>query len=365
MCQAKGTHPPRGLCNTTPPLPCHDASVADEIPPLSPRRLSPATVAVIAGRPDAAGRAAEPAARPGVQRPRRGRVQPHPRHADVGRAGGRGRRARGRAGVVVLLRHGGRGGGRLRARRRGSSCSRPSATSACAACSPSTPPSGALELRPVDITDTAAVLAAANGADVVWVETPTNPTLDVADLAGITRRRRRRPAPDGRRLDVRHPAAPAAVGARCGRRACTAATKFIGGHSDLMIGLCVTADDAVHERLVAGPHVPGRDAGRARGVPRPARAAHAAGAAGGRRAQRGRARRAAARPSGRRRRRATRGPARWCRSSAAKARRRPMRCATTVRVLVPATSLGGVETTIERRQKYAGDSPRRPGAAAA
>jgi cystathionine gamma-synthase len=35
-------------------------------------------------------------------------------------------------------------------------------------------------------------------------------------------------------------------------------------------------------------------------------------------------------------------------------------CAT-VRLLVPATSLGGVETTIERRQKYAGDADVDPG----
>ena len=32
-----------------------------------------------------------------------------------------------------------------------------------------------------------------------------------------------------------------------------------------------------------------------------------------------------------------------------------------VRLLVPATSLGGVETTIERRQKYAGDAHVHPG----
>jgi cystathionine gamma-synthase len=32
-----------------------------------------------------------------------------------------------------------------------------------------------------------------------------------------------------------------------------------------------------------------------------------------------------------------------------------------VEVLVPATSLGGVETTIERRQKYAGDAHVPPG----
>ena len=32
-----------------------------------------------------------------------------------------------------------------------------------------------------------------------------------------------------------------------------------------------------------------------------------------------------------------------------------------VQILVPATSLGGVETTIERRQKYAGDAHVPPG----
>ena len=44
---------------------------------------------------------------------------------------------------------------------------------------------GHVELRPVDITDTTAVIAAAAGADIVWVETPTNPTLDLADLPSI------------------------------------------------------------------------------------------------------------------------------------------------------------------------------------
>src|SRR3954451_22880337 len=44
---------------------------------------------------------------------------------------------------------------------------------------------GHVELRRVDVTDTAQIGLEAMGADVVWVETPTNPTLDVADLPGI------------------------------------------------------------------------------------------------------------------------------------------------------------------------------------
>ena len=42
-------------------------------------------------------------------------------------------------------------------------------------------------------------------------------------------------------------------------------------------------------------------------------------------------------------------------------RRRRRACAPAFGSLVPATSLGGVETTIERRQKYAGDAHVAPG----
>ena len=108
---------------------------------------------------------------------------------------------------------------------------------------------GSIELRRVDVTDTAAVCTAAEGADVVWVETPTNPTLDVADLPTISRGA----AAGGARMVVDSTFAtplrqqPLAHGATI---VVHSATKFIGGHSDLLLGLCVTADDDVHERLV-------------------------------------------------------------------------------------------------------------------
>ena len=44
-------------------------------------------------------------------------------------------------------------------------------------------------VRRVDVADTAEVLAAAEGADLVWLETPTNPTIEVADLPGHRGRR--------------------------------------------------------------------------------------------------------------------------------------------------------------------------------
>ena len=82
---------------------------------------------------------------------------------------------------------------------------------------------GHVELRRVDITDTAQVAAAAVGADVVWVETPTNPTLDVADLPAIGAVAAAAGARDGRRLDVRHAAPAAAARPRRGDRRSTAA----------------------------------------------------------------------------------------------------------------------------------------------
>ncbi|MGH3340154.1 MAG: PLP-dependent transferase, partial [Propionibacteriaceae bacterium] len=38
------------------------------------------------------------------------------------------------------------------------------------------------QVRRVNVAETAEVLAAANGADVVWIESPSNPTIEVADL---------------------------------------------------------------------------------------------------------------------------------------------------------------------------------------
>src|SRR5688572_14085748 len=45
---------------------------------------------------------------------------------------------------------------------------------------------GRLTARLVDITDTEAVVAACADAALVWLESPTNPALEVADLVTIT-----------------------------------------------------------------------------------------------------------------------------------------------------------------------------------
>ena len=41
---------------------------------------------------------------------------------------------------------------------------------------------GRIQLREVVINDSAAVAAAAEGADLIWLETPTNPLMEVADI---------------------------------------------------------------------------------------------------------------------------------------------------------------------------------------
>ena len=218
---------------------------------------------------------------------------------------------------------------------------------------------GAIEVRAVDITDTAAVLAAAVGADVVWIETPTNPTLDVADVAAICAGA----AAAGARTVVDSTFAtplrqrPLEHGADV---VLHSATKFIGGHSDLLLGLCATADDEVLDRLLAARTFQGATPGALeaflalRGLRTlPLRLAAAE--------------RSAAVLVAKLRDHPAVDAVRYpgsgamvsfvCRGGA------PAADAVCDRVvlLVPATSLGGVETTIERRQKYAGDSHVDPG----
>jgi cystathionine gamma-synthase len=100
---------------------------------------------------------------------------------------------------------------------------------------------GRAKLRRVDISDTSAVIPALAGADVLWAESPTNPMLEVADLPRLF-------------------AAAHAVGALalCDNTFATplvqqplsmgadvvvhSVTKYLAGHSDVILGATVTAD---------------------------------------------------------------------------------------------------------------------------
>ncbi|MEQ1874768.1 MAG: aminotransferase class I/II-fold pyridoxal phosphate-dependent enzyme [Ilumatobacteraceae bacterium] len=218
---------------------------------------------------------------------------------------------------------------------------------------------GHVEIRAVNIADTAAVIAALDGADVVWIETPTNPTLEVADVSAICAAATER----GVRVVVDSTfatpicAQPLADGATI---VIHSGTKFIGGHSDLLIGLAIASDDAVYDRLHHTRLVNGSTPG----------ALEAFLALRGLRTLALRMERAQANAVELVTRLRTHAAVSKVRypgfgamvafelvggASAADAACRA------VQLIVPATSLGGVETTMERRQKYAGDAHVPPG----
>jgi cystathionine gamma-synthase len=93
-------------------------------------------------------------------------------------------------------------------------------------------------VRRVDVGDTDAVLAAADGADLVWLESPTNPNMEVADLPRIGAEL------NGRvRLAVDNTFAtpllqrPLEMGADI---VVHSVTKMLSGHSDVLLGAVVT-----------------------------------------------------------------------------------------------------------------------------
>ncbi|GAA1058847.1 PLP-dependent aspartate aminotransferase family protein [Agromyces bracchium] len=115
-------------------------------------------------------------------------------------------------------------------------------------------------VRYVDVRDAAAVADAAQGADLVSVESPTNPALEVADLPAIGRAARaagalfavdntfatpllQRPLESGADLVVH------------------SATKSISGHSDVVMGAVIARDAALRDRIVTrrslGGAIPG------------------------------------------------------------------------------------------------------------
>jgi len=101
----------------------------------------------------------------------------------------------------------------------------------------------------VDLTDTASVqAAAADGADLLWLETPSNPLLEVADLPALCAVGRRAGAIVGVDNTFATPLLqqPLALGADV---VVHSATKFIGGHSDLLSGLAIAREQALAGRL--------------------------------------------------------------------------------------------------------------------
>lgn len=98
------------------------------------------------------------------------------------------------------------------------------------------------------VDDTAGWVRACAHADLLWLESPSNPLLTVADLAAICAAARK----PGSILAVDNTFAtplnqrPLLFGANVSLQS---ATKFIGGHSDLLSGVATTRDASLWEAL--------------------------------------------------------------------------------------------------------------------
>jgi cystathionine gamma-synthase len=116
----------------------------------------------------------------------------------------------------------------------------------------------------IDQSETGRWLEAAADADLIWLESPSNPMITVADLPAICAA----PRKDGARLVVDSTFAtplnqrPLDFGADI---VLHSATKFIGGHSDLLAGVLIVRDEDIHEdlhhrRLLQGGIIGGMEA---------------------------------------------------------------------------------------------------------
>jgi len=107
---------------------------------------------------------------------------------------------------------------------------------------------GRWSVRRVAVDDTAGWVRACGVADLVWLESPSNPLLTVADLEAVCAA----PRKPGAIVAVDNTFAtplnqqPLDFGATVSLQS---ATKFIGGHSDLLAGVATTKDDALWHAL--------------------------------------------------------------------------------------------------------------------
>lgn len=104
-----------------------------------------------------------------------------------------------------------------------------------------------LEYTLVDQTDLGAVEAAVrDDTCLIWVETPTNPLLNVVDIEGVIARRRSALVAVDNTFATPVNQRPLELGADA---VVHSTTKYLGGHSDTVGGAVVVRDAGLHERV--------------------------------------------------------------------------------------------------------------------
>ncbi|MFM2155201.1 MAG: hypothetical protein RL382_1102 [Actinomycetota bacterium] len=108
--------------------------------------------------------------------------------------------------------------------------------------------SGRLEVRFVEVTNTEEVIAAMKGAALLWLESPTNPCLDIADLPALIAAAKKQNIGVGVDNTFATPLVqkPLSMGADIVMHS---VTKFLAGHSDVVLGSLSTSDSALFKRL--------------------------------------------------------------------------------------------------------------------
>lgn len=104
---------------------------------------------------------------------------------------------------------------------------------------------GRIKVQLVDITDTDAVVAACADAALVWLESPTNPALEVADLPAIIAAAQQAGAHTVVDNTFATPLLqqPLSLGADI---VLHSATKYLSGHADVVMGALVVGDDELY-----------------------------------------------------------------------------------------------------------------------
>lgn len=108
---------------------------------------------------------------------------------------------------------------------------------------------GLLDVVFVDQTDTAATMAALAGAALLWTETPNNPLIQITDLAALGAAAREHGAATVVDATLATPLRQRSLELGADY-VLHSATKYISGHSDALLGVVAVADESERDRLV-------------------------------------------------------------------------------------------------------------------